>query len=73
MALLKKAFFKEKEKNILNKSIFFCFWLPRFFLSLKAKFQTQLVERAKFKRHPLTVKAFNSPEQIYNKFNTCEN
>ena len=31
---------------------------------LKAKYQTQIVEKPKFKQHPHTAKAFSSPEKF---------
>ena len=59
-------FFFIKEKSACNQKVFrFCFWATLFnFLLIKAKYQTQLVELPKCKRHLHTAKVVSSSEHI---------
>ena len=65
MVLLRVKFFKDFQEKMCYKakSKMFAFGHLNLFLLLKAKYQSQIVERLKFKRHP--PEAFNSQEHFY--------
>ena len=57
--------FSRENVHLSKKTVFFLPWsIYIFFWLLKAKYQTQIVERPKFKQHPYKAKAFRIPEHI---------
>ena len=54
-----KISFQEKKWTLKQKVRFLLLSIVIWFLLLKAKYQTKIVDRPKFRRHPLVAKAFS--------------
>ena len=57
--------FQEKMDSKAKSPVFAFVRSIFFVLLLKAKYQTKVVDRPKFKRHPHVAKAFRYPKHIY--------